>query len=143
MLTSCKSIGLAFDLLGRLRFAVRLAVVADLDAKISNVSPFTPIHEGMDPLGKPCAASGSVRRNPAQQRRAGKQHDHLAVICPFTLPYWQESRLNQSVWQSISTMIKTPITSVFDGRCMCRVGNDSRAGFAVDDQRQAVCERHR
>ncbi len=40
------SIRWAVGLLGRLRVAVRLAVVADLDATISNVSPSTPIRGG-------------------------------------------------------------------------------------------------
>jgi hypothetical protein len=46
MLTRCRSIRLAVGLLGRLRIAVRLAAVADLDATISNVSPSTPIRGG-------------------------------------------------------------------------------------------------
>lgn len=40
------SIRWALGLVGRLRLAVRLAVVADLDTRISNVSPSAPICGG-------------------------------------------------------------------------------------------------
>ena len=45
-MTVSKSIRRAVALAGRLRVAARLAVVAELDATISNVSPSTPIRGG-------------------------------------------------------------------------------------------------
>lgn len=46
MLTVHSPIRWALSLLGRLRVAARLGLVADLDATISNVSPSTPIRGG-------------------------------------------------------------------------------------------------